>query len=115
MSCRACWCARAAVGWDMKLITLNIWEGKLKKPLLGFFEKYSDRVDIFCLQEVFEYGTIPRLTGQQDERGTFHEIQGRLPAHTGHFHPSQSNGEGLAIFVRRDIHLKDVNDVFVYR
>ena len=37
----------------MKLITLNIWGGKVFEPLMEFFRKHAEDTDIFCLQEVF--------------------------------------------------------------
>src|SRR3989338_56760 len=37
----------------MKLITLNIWGGKVFEPLMDFFKKHQEDTDIFCLQEVF--------------------------------------------------------------
>ena len=102
----------------MKLITLNIWAGNLKKPLLDFFKKYSDAVDIFCLQEVFDKGKTVRAVYQQAEMNIFSDIQKTLPNHTGYFHSSESSEEGeegLAIFVRNNIKLNEVGEIFVYR
>ena len=36
----------------MKLITLNIWGGHVRNPLMEFVSSHSD-IDIFCLQEVY--------------------------------------------------------------
>ncbi|MGL6035657.1 MAG: hypothetical protein ACRC0B_00600 [Legionella sp.] len=36
----------------MKLITLNIWGGYIRNPLLEFIHEHKD-IDIFCLQEVY--------------------------------------------------------------
>ncbi len=36
----------------MKLISLNIWGGKIYEPLLDFIKNYSKEVDVFCFQEV---------------------------------------------------------------
>ncbi len=38
----------------MKLISLNIWGGKIYKPLLDFIQMQSQTTDIFCFQEVFQ-------------------------------------------------------------
>ena len=38
----------------MKLITLNVWGGKVFEPLMDFFKKRAGDTDIFCLQEVFD-------------------------------------------------------------
>ncbi len=37
----------------MILVSLNIWGGVLYQPLIKFIKDYSDKVDIFCFQEVF--------------------------------------------------------------
>ena len=37
----------------MKIISLNIWNGRLPNKLIPFFNIYRTQVDIFCLQEVF--------------------------------------------------------------
>ncbi|MDP2638198.1 MAG: endonuclease/exonuclease/phosphatase family protein [Candidatus Levybacteria bacterium] len=36
----------------MKLISLNIWGGKIYQPLLSFIEDQSKTTDIFCFQEI---------------------------------------------------------------
>jgi len=37
----------------MKLISLNLWGGKVFMPLIDFIKQSSSNTDIFCLQEVF--------------------------------------------------------------
>jgi len=37
----------------MTIITLDIWGGKVREPLLEFFRAHASDTDIFCLQEVF--------------------------------------------------------------
>lgn len=37
----------------MRLITLNVWGGKLLDPLLQFIKEYSGKIDIFCFQEIY--------------------------------------------------------------
>ena len=36
----------------MKIISLNIWGGRVHKPLLDFLKNHTE-VDVFCLQEVY--------------------------------------------------------------
>lgn len=38
----------------MNLITLNTWGGRCKDDFVRFLKLYSDRVDIFCLQETYK-------------------------------------------------------------
>ena len=38
----------------MRLITLNIWGGKVYDPLLKFVDSNKDSVDFFCFQEVYK-------------------------------------------------------------
>ncbi len=37
----------------MKLISLNVWGGKIFKPLIEFIDKNQKDTDIFCFQELF--------------------------------------------------------------
>jgi endonuclease/exonuclease/phosphatase family metal-dependent hydrolase len=41
----------------MKIITLNIWGGRVLEPLLEFFKTKAQEADIVCLQEVFASST----------------------------------------------------------
>ena len=43
----------------MKIISINIWNGRLYQELKIFFNKYGNEVDVFCLQEVFSAHNIP--------------------------------------------------------
>jgi len=99
----------------MKIIFLNIWGGKIKNPLLDFFKKYSNSVDIFCLQEVFNGGKTARAIYKDDNMNIFREIGERLPTHKGYFAASEGNEEGLAIFVKKNITIEETGDVFVFR
>jgi len=51
----------------MKLITLNIWGGEKFDPLMEFFAREMDHVDIFCLQEVL-FGLEPKFTNENKAR-----------------------------------------------
>lgn len=37
----------------MKLVSLNIWGGKVFAPLMDFVKHSAEDVDIYCFQEVF--------------------------------------------------------------
>ncbi|MDO8658798.1 MAG: endonuclease/exonuclease/phosphatase family protein [Candidatus Levybacteria bacterium] len=48
----------------MKLISLNIWGGKIYQPLLSFIEDQSKTTDIFCFQEVLRSKSrVPESSG----------------------------------------------------
>lgn len=98
----------------MKIISLNIWGGRLSKELLNFFDKYSD-TDIFLLQEVFHNGTDITAWDKDNLRESFVEIGKVLVNHTGHFAPAESGEWGLAAFVKKEIQVNEVGDVFVHR
>lgn len=59
----------------MKLITLNVWGGKLYEPLIKFLEEHSKDVDIFCFQDAL-FGSKPEFTPIQNGRvNLFSEIE----------------------------------------
>lgn len=100
----------------MKLISLNAWGGILKDELHTFIRKQAVDTDIFCFQEMFDNAINARV----DELGNidinlYRTITDLLPSHRGFYAPSQDDDEGLAIFVKPDIELEEVGDVFVHR
>ncbi len=108
----------------MKLITLNIWGGKIFKPLIEFLKRHADNIDIFCFQEVFH--TTTNITESNDARtNTLKEISDILPDHIGYFTPEQ-NGfnlqekvnfdlvSGNATFIRKTTPVLSNGNVFVY-
>jgi endonuclease/exonuclease/phosphatase family metal-dependent hydrolase len=97
----------------MKIIVLNIWGGTLDNDLLDFFKKYSD-TDIFLLQEVFDNATDKTSWDDTDMREAFKDISVLLPSHQGYFAPAESGEWGLASFVKKDIDLQEIGDIFVH-
>lgn len=109
----------------MKLITLNIWGGKLFNPLLNFINEYYKEVDIFCFQEVCK-APFDKVIAQKMHSNIFGEITNVLRNHQGYFDihlkGRDLNGKvdfklegGLAIFIKKDIKVKKCGDIFVYR
>lgn len=98
----------------MKLITLNIWGGHVREPLLKFIANYAD-VDIFCLQEV--YHNAPNRVST-DERfvslNIFSELHGKLPNHTAFFRPVLQNVYGIGMFVKKNIEILGEGDIEIY-
>ncbi len=108
----------------MRIITLNIWAGKVFEPLMNFIKTHADDVDVFCFQEVFH-----TETDLIDSRGVranlFAEISKALPHHTGYFAAVQDNFDyegptdyhlrfGNATFVRNNIPVVQQGHRFVH-
>ena len=98
----------------MKIISLNIWGGRVGKKLLDFFERYSD-ADMFLLQEVFHKATDITAWDEIDRRDIFTEISKILVNHSGYFAPAESDEWGLASFVKKTVNVEEVGDIFVHR
>ena len=85
----------------MKLITLNVWGGVVRQPLLQFFSDHQD-VDVFCLQEVYHQAQASIATDEQPYcLDILQQIQQQLPDHQLFFSPVVGDGYGLAIFYRK--------------
>lgn len=113
----------------MKLTSLNVWGGKRYKPLLSFIKKHSKDTDIFCFQEVFN--TNSRLTESFGFRiNLYEEITKALGGYQGYYAVTLDNylmgshqnnftnynlSAGLAIFVKKELKIKSVGDLFIYR
>lgn len=98
----------------MKLISLNIWGGRIYKPLIEFIKKSAD-IDIFCFQEVFNGATTTRSVHTESVMDIFSKIADTLPGHQGIFVEEQTNEEGQAIFLRRNIKIIKTGEEFVFR
>ncbi|MDD3101827.1 MAG: endonuclease/exonuclease/phosphatase family protein [Patescibacteria group bacterium] len=100
----------------MKLITLNIWGGRVFNPLMDFFKKHAQDTDIFCLQEVFNNPLHTKSKVQQSAKeDIYQDIASILKEFNGYFAPRQDNEESLAMFIRKDLDIKEIGDHFVYR
>jgi endonuclease/exonuclease/phosphatase family metal-dependent hydrolase len=97
----------------MKLLTLNVWGGRKEKQLADFFEKYKNKIDVFCLQEVNHNAAAKSENWPHDNVKFFQETEVILDNYTGYFRPSIENHYGLATFVRDDILVKNEAAVFV--
>jgi len=103
----------------MKIITLNAWGGRVTEPLKEFLLQNQD-VDIFCLQEIFhnaEDKEISELLSGDTKnlvRDLYQTTQGLLPTHNSFFTPVFEDYYGLAIFIKKNIVLKDNGEVLLY-
>lgn len=100
----------------MKLITLNIWCGKLFDKLGPFIERNKDNTDVFCFQEVldnrpgvksavFKDGTEDSFERIRSILGDDFEGYSALP------HP---NERGLAMFVNKRWEIEERKEEYAY-
>ena len=98
----------------MKLISLNVWNGKLREQLFQFLKREADSTDIFCFQEMVNVVGVSSETPD-----LFSDIAKLLPGFQGFFEAAQdeSNGiaDGLAMFVKKTDKIEEEGDFFVYR
>ncbi|VVC75839.1 hypothetical protein AQUSIP_11360 [Aquicella siphonis] len=98
----------------MKLITLNIWGGHVRKPLLDFITAHRD-IDVFCFQEV--YHNAPAKISSEDRAVSlqiFSELQALLPEHKGYFRPVVGNIYGIGTFVKNSFHVLNEGEVSIH-
>lgn len=103
----------------MKLISLNIWEAKVRQPLFDFLDRCSKEIDIFCFQEVFPdrvdgSGKLGNK-GVEEELSIFRDLEKILPGHNGiiesPFSASFGFREGLAMFIKKEIGIESEGEV----
>ncbi len=97
----------------LKIVSLNTWGGRIPEPLFDFFRKNKD-IDIFCLQEIYQNAPEPVVEDKGDRLNLYSEIAEILSDHVGYFRPHLKDYFGIAIFVRKNITVKNEGDVFVY-
>ena len=98
-----------------KLVSLNIWGGHIKQPLLEFIKSNQD-VDIFCFQEVY-HNAQHKISANDKEvaLNIFSEMQERLPEHNAYFLPVVAGFYGIGMFVRKDIKVISHGEVVVHK
>jgi endonuclease/exonuclease/phosphatase family metal-dependent hydrolase len=99
----------------MKLISLNTWGGILKDELREFILAQATDTDIFCLQEIFHNAVNARKVLGNIDINLYDTLTELLPEYKGFYAPSQVDDEGLAFFVKPQIDINEVGDVFVHR
>lgn len=110
----------------MKLISLNTWGGKVFEPLMQFIKDNSANCDIFCFQEIFS--TTSSFKQFPEYRANLlEEISKILPEFIYFFDPVMKGLDldanpvdfnlkhGLAVFVKKDILLKNYQAFFLYK
>ena len=99
----------------MKLISLNLWGGRVYEPLLCFLRENSEKVDIFCFQEVYHNATNSMSDeARQPRLNLFTELQRLLPNHIAFFRPSIQNVYGIGIFIHKKINVLHEGEVVIH-
>ncbi|MHB0978299.1 MAG: endonuclease/exonuclease/phosphatase family protein [Minisyncoccota bacterium] len=98
----------------MKLITLNTWGARIRKPFLDFIINNQD-VDIFCFQELYDEAE-PVLGAHYPKAhfNLFSDIKKLLPNHNGFFRPVLEGVYGIGIFVKKNIEITGEGETSVH-
>lgn len=94
----------------MKIISLNIWCGRVGESIYKFFETYKD-IDIFCLQEIDLDGTkfgldVTDTNAPAGDPQLFDSLGKILMDHHGYFSPTLGYWWGNAIFIKKSLYRK---------
>lgn len=108
----------------MKLLCLNLWGGKVYKPLIKFLENLSNEIDIFCFQEVLQSEVSKFSNGSKTD--IHKDLSGILKNHIGFLGTPFLSGYDLkdrvdfdlaisqATFIRKGIKVISEETHFVY-
>lgn len=98
----------------MKLISLNVYGGRIREPLFEFL-KYQKDVDIFCFQEVYHNAPdqLFALKGTPDFN-LFSSLKNALTNHNAFFRPSIFGCFGIALFIKKGIEVVAENSFPIF-
>jgi endonuclease/exonuclease/phosphatase family metal-dependent hydrolase len=101
----------------MKLLSLNTWGARAGiERLKDFLAKHRD-IDVFCFQEIWQTMDRTQIEGHHPTLVTnlLENITSWLPDYQVFFRPQYRNIYGLATFVKKEIHVADEGEVFVFK
>jgi endonuclease/exonuclease/phosphatase family metal-dependent hydrolase len=99
----------------MKLITLNVWGGRITEPLYEFLRKNSGEIDIFCLQEIYNNAPDPMTDNERDPILTlFSDIQELLLGYDAYFRAVIGEVYGIGIFIKKEIEVSEEGDMLIH-
>lgn len=102
----------------MKIITLNLWGGKVYEPLMGFLKEQKEDIDVFCFQELM-FGEEDKTLERNERVNIFNKVKEELGDFNSHVHyaPEGSCFEarelepglrvGMAIFTKKKLMVID--------
>lgn len=108
----------------MKLISLNVWGGKILNPLLNFIDEEAKNTDIFCFQEILD-STASMGEDKEERHHLLKILKQQLSEFHHYFSPMQDGIDcgamvdsrisfGLAIFVRKSVKIESFDSIFIY-
>lgn len=103
----------------MKIISLNVWGGRIMKPLKDFLKKHAD-TDIFCFQEVYHEADGKDLLWKNGQSFSanfnfLNDVAEVLKDYTCHYRPHLGDWWGLALFVKNGLPVISEGEVFVHK
>lgn len=102
----------------MRLISLNIWGGRVYAPLLNLLNEKKDEADIFCFQEVFKdckEEQIQWFIYKDDAKvNIYKDISNILSEYTGYFTPVYDSIYGIATFVKNNLKVQSIVEDMIY-
>ncbi len=101
----------------MKLITLNLWGGRLRNPLLKFIHNQK-HIDIFCLQEVYHNAQRNHQVTERERElslNIFSDLQKLLPEHYAIFKPAVENVYGIAMLLKKNIEILSEGEINIHQ
>ena len=99
----------------MKLVTLNVWGGHLRNPLLRFIHEHK-HIDFFCLQEL--YHNAHRRISHKDQDlslNIFADLKKLLPDHQAIFKPAVENVYGIGMFIKNTIDVIGEGEINIHQ
>ncbi len=107
----------------MKLITLNVWGGRVHKPLLNFLKEQGGKIDVFCFQEVFK--SEKNFFSREIKTDIFSDIKEVLKDYNAYYSPVVEKTNlvekvdfeifwGQATFVKKTIEVMSEGSIFIF-
>lgn len=99
----------------MKLITLNVWGGRMANKFGDFFNKYSD-TDIWFFQEVYNSGKEEEhmvVFGYETDYSLYNTLQKHLVSHKNHFCQVLKDFYGISAFFKQNIEIIEKGEILV--
>ncbi len=108
----------------MQLISLNIWGGRVHKPLLEYIKELNGKIDVFCFQEFFD-SPINKFNNNGTKSNIYFEVSNILKDYRAFFAPTFEHYDtnekvdfdlkfGQATFVKKSLDLVSEETIFVY-
>ncbi len=102
----------------MKIISLNIWGGRVGQDFIEFVTRHSADTDIFCFQEVYKDAVEPLKGSEYVEPAkhqSFYLLQKLLPNHELIFHPSFLQVYGVCLCIKKSVKILETGELFIHK